>query len=153
MARLVKQVNLTITDLARSKAFYEPVMRYLGYEIVVQNRRDIVFAPADSDSPFSFALHWSRPENRGREHDRDAPGLHHLAFDAESREDVDGLYAFLKETGARVLYPPGVCCEPDYYALFFADPDGIVIEFSHRPRRESVRSEAAPDAAQGGVAE
>ncbi len=153
MARLVRQVDLTITDIARSKTFYEPVMRYLGYEIILENRRDIIFAPADSEPRFSFALHLSRPESRGREHDRNAPGLRHLAFDAESREDVDGLHAFLREIGARVLYPPAVCSESNYYALFFADPDGIVIEFSHRPHRDSACRETAPDAAQCGIAE
>ena len=62
------------------------------------------------------------------------PGLHHLAFDADSREQVDGLYTVLKAVGARVLDPPAeydYC--PGYYAVFFADPDGIKLELCHTP--------------------
>jgi hypothetical protein len=43
---------------------------------------------------------------RDRVHDRYAPGLHHLAWQAGSRDDVDRLHALLVETGAAVLDPP-----------------------------------------------
>jgi hypothetical protein len=31
MARLIHHLDLTVSDMARSRSFYEPVMRYLGY--------------------------------------------------------------------------------------------------------------------------
>jgi catechol 2,3-dioxygenase-like lactoylglutathione lyase family enzyme len=43
--------------------------------------------------------------------DRYAPGLHHLAFDAPSREVVDAVAAWLREEGAEIEGGPG---ERDY---------------------------------------
>jgi glyoxylase I family protein len=53
---------------------------------------------------------------------------------AESRADVDALHGLLTERGITVLDEPA---EYDYasgyYAVFFADPDGMKFEFVHMP--------------------
>jgi catechol 2,3-dioxygenase-like lactoylglutathione lyase family enzyme len=54
---------------------------------------------------------------------------------AVPRLQVDRLYELLKEMDARILDPPAVYYQPDYYAVFFADPDGIKLELCHRPGR------------------
>ena len=56
-----------------------------------------------------------------------------LAFVAESREDVDRLHELLVKIGANVLDPPGEYYEGGYYAVFFADPDGLKLEYVHLP--------------------
>jgi glyoxylase I family protein len=133
MAHQINHVDLTVTDMARSRAFYQPIMRYWGYEISSDRADEMVFSQADAAGVTSFALHPARPGSAGKRHDRYAPGLHHLAFDAASREEVDGLIAILQEIRAEILDPPAVYYEPDYYAVFFADPDGIKLEFAHTP--------------------
>ena len=133
MARPINHVDLTVSDMARSRAFYEPVMRYWGYEIIRDAPDEIIFSQADAAGVTSFALHPARPESAEKKHDRYAPGLHHLAFDAASREEVDALTLMLREIGAEILDPPAVYYEPDYYAVFFADPDGLKLEFAHTP--------------------
>jgi predicted lactoylglutathione lyase len=57
--------------------------------------------------------------------------MHHLAFDAESREDVDALHALLVKIGAQVLDAPADYPQygSGYYAVFFADPDGLKLEY------------------------
>jgi catechol 2,3-dioxygenase-like lactoylglutathione lyase family enzyme len=63
---------------------------------------------------------------------RRKPGaLHHLAFRASSRADVDRLHEELKAIGATIVsapreYPEYVPAE--YYALFFKDLEGIKYE-------------------------
>jgi glyoxylase I family protein len=51
------------------------------------------------------------------------------------REDVDRLYQLLLAMGARILDAPADY--PDYgagyHAVFFADPDGLKLEFVHWP--------------------
>jgi glyoxylase I family protein len=70
--------------------------------------------------------------------DRYAPGLHHLAFDASSREVVDAIAAWLREQGAEIEGGPGERdYTPRYYAVFFFDPDGLKLEIVHQPPRPS----------------
>jgi catechol 2,3-dioxygenase-like lactoylglutathione lyase family enzyme len=133
MARSIHHVDLTVSDLTRSRTFYEPIMRYLGYELTRQAPREVVFSPVDRCADTSVRLYAAKPGSRGKRHDRYAPGLHHLAFEAESREDVDGLHLLLRELNAVILDPPGVYYPAGYYALFFADPDGLKLELAFTP--------------------
>ena len=43
------------------------------------------------------------------------------------------MFALLKELAAEVLDSPAVYYEPDYYAVFFADPDGMKLELAYTP--------------------
>jgi glyoxylase I family protein len=133
----LSHVDLTVSDLQRSVDFYDRVLGRLGYR-----RLDEVGAGAPcwgiSDPHggcFTIALQAVRPEPTTTRHDRYAPGLHHLAFHADSREDVDGFHAFLLEIGVTILDPPA---EYDYtagyYAVFFADPDNIKLEVVFEPQ-------------------
>jgi glyoxylase I family protein len=83
--------------------------------------------------PGAIDLWQAKPESGGREHDRYAPGLHHFAFSAESRADVDHLHALLVDKCIAVTDPPAEYPDylPDYYAVFFADPDGLNFELVH----------------------
>jgi len=60
---------------------------------------------------------------------RRKPGsLHHLAFRAASRQDVDRLHIALQGIGATIISAPREYPDytpPNYYALFFKDPEGI----------------------------
>ena len=78
----------------------------------------------------------ARGENAGRRHDRYSPGLHHVAWQAESRADVDGLYQLLLQMGAHVLDAPADYPQygDGYYAVMFADPDGLKLEYVYEPR-------------------
>ena len=74
-------------------------------------------------------------------HDRYSPGLHHLALRASSRADVDALHAKLNAFGATILDPPQDY--PDYgdgyYAVFFADDDGMKLEYAFTPPSAEMR--------------
>jgi predicted lactoylglutathione lyase len=58
-----------------------------------------------------------------------------LAWTAESRDDVDRLHKRLLEIGAANLDPPADYPRygEGYYAVFFADPDGMKLEVVHMP--------------------
>ena len=75
-------------------------------------------------------------EKRGTVQRRRPGSLHHLAFRAGSRAEVDRLHASLVEIGATIVHPPREYPEytpPGYYAVFFKDPDGIQYEVVHTP--------------------
>lgn len=127
----INHIDLTVADLERSRKFYEPIMRHLGFRSSADSPLELVFEA--KVGRLSIALHPARDASRDKTHDRYAPGLHHLAFDAASRAEVDGLYQLLKEIGAEILDPPAVYYPPDYYATFFRDPDGIKLELAYTP--------------------
>ncbi|RIW37268.1 hypothetical protein D3H55_04290 [Bacillus salacetis] len=59
-------------------------------------------------------------------------GLNHLAFHAESREQVDQMTDKLKNKGVKILYPDKhpFAGGKDYYAVFFEDPDRMKVELA-----------------------
>ena len=75
------------------------------------------------------------PEERAAGYNRFRAGLHHLALKAKHKDDVDRLHNFLVTEGVTVLDPPADYPEygPHYYAVFFADPDGMKLELVHYP--------------------
>ena len=67
-------------------------------------------------------------------YDRYSVGVHHIAFEAWSREMVDERAEWLAERGAEIESgPEEYGYMPGYYAVFFYDPDGIKLEIVHIP--------------------
>lgn len=62
--------------------------------------------------------------------------LHHLAWTADDRADVDRMHRLLLDIGATVLDAPAEYPKygPGYYAVFFADPDGLKLEYVCWPK-------------------
>jgi catechol 2,3-dioxygenase-like lactoylglutathione lyase family enzyme len=127
----VDHVDLTVTDVARSIPFYETVLGALGFRRIPHEHDYVNWANAHT----SIAVRAASPAHAGVAFDRTRVGLHHLALRARSRDDVDRLHALLVREGLTVLDPPAEYPRygPGYYALFFADPDGMKLELVHFP--------------------
>ena len=54
-----------------------------------------------------------------------------MAFTADSRDEVDRVAALLDSIGAREIDGPSEAYGPNYYAVFFEDPDGNKLEVCH----------------------
>lgn len=95
--------------------------------------RGFDFAPAQRTP--SIGLKTSEGPNRNRPHGRYSPGLHHVAWRADSRRDVDDLHGLLLRIGACILNAPADYPQygEGYYAVFFKDPDGLKLEFVFEP--------------------
>jgi catechol 2,3-dioxygenase-like lactoylglutathione lyase family enzyme len=129
----INHLDLTVTNLARSCTFYDKVLGRLGYRRAAEYEGDVpCWALTRSGVTLSIGLHTARVEVP---HNRYAAGLHHLAFHLSSRSEVDAFHEFL--VGERVVIldaPNEYDYTPGYYAVFFADPDGIKFELVHEPR-------------------
>jgi catechol 2,3-dioxygenase-like lactoylglutathione lyase family enzyme len=136
----VNHIRVSVTDVARSKAFYTEV---LGFQVAVDEP-----PPPDSEHHTSVAdalqggvvlvhegmLFGLRPvdDERAQAGDRFDPlrvGLDHLSFNVPSRADLDQAAALLEERGIehgpiRDLPLFGLC-----FMAFF-DPDGIALELT-----------------------
>ena len=126
----VDHVTLTVNDLERSIPFYEKVLGALGFKRLASESY-IGWANAH----MNIGIHTPAPEENGTAFNRYRVGLHHLALKARSREDVDRFHQFLVSEGITVLDPPAEYPQygPQYYAVFFADPDGMKLELVHFP--------------------
>jgi catechol 2,3-dioxygenase-like lactoylglutathione lyase family enzyme len=129
-------VDLTVRDPVVSRPFYEAVLGFMGY--VVVDTYDYGFdmdLRVDGALEASIGVLHARGDNADRAHDCYSPGLHHLAWNAASREDVDAMYAVLLRIGAAILDAPAEYPRygPGYYAAFFADPDGLKLEYVFKP--------------------
>lgn len=123
----IEHVDLTVNDLAKSSEFYQKVLARLGFRRLAGDE-DVRWANAH----LTFAI---RPASERANFDRYRAGLHHLAFKVRSRADIDEFHRFLVEEGITVLDPPAEYPQygPNYYAVFFSDPDGIKLELVHFP--------------------
>lgn len=144
---LISHIDLSIGDPERSIPFYSALFGALGWTRFASEQpgftgphpsRAAWFTRYPSGAFFGIEVRPGRPESRERKHDRHAPGLHHLAFHAESREDVDAIHAAVEAAGGTVLDPPTDYggqpgYGPGYYAAFFADPDGVKLEVVYEP--------------------
>ena len=123
----IQHVDLCVSDVARSLAFYREVLGPLGLEEDVHFRsyrgtEDIVYLRFGEQN---LGL---RPADGGR-HEYYGVGLEHLAFEVEHREQVDEAHERCVALGAEIHFPPEVDDDlEDYYAFFVFDPDGLRIE-------------------------
>jgi catechol 2,3-dioxygenase-like lactoylglutathione lyase family enzyme len=128
-------IDLTVNDVERSAPFYHAVLGFLGYRRVKADGNDLMLWKLDlRDGTYcDIAI---RRAHRSRGHDRYTTGLHHFAWAAGGREDVDRLHALLEHIGARILDAPAEYPQygAGYYAVFFADPDGLKLELVYTPR-------------------
>ena len=125
----IDHIYLTVSDLVRAEAFYDRVMLdVLGF---LKNRFTLKGEPHIQyfNRHFGYVL---RPATIPSKHDSRSPGLHHLCFRVETPADVAAMTAKLRAAGVEAtdakLYPEYA---HDYWATFFADPDGIRLEITN----------------------
>jgi catechol 2,3-dioxygenase-like lactoylglutathione lyase family enzyme len=135
MRGAVHHIDLTVKDAHASRGFYESVLGFMGYRLQDAHPNGYDFDLRSSAGFCSIGIRTARGDNAERAHDRYSPGLHHLAWNAESRADVDDMHAHLQKIGATILDAPADYPRygAGYYAVFFADPDGLKLEYVFKP--------------------
>lgn len=122
-------IDITVTNLEASTSFYDFCLTEMGFRRIA----DVDEGPLWAGDAVEVGLQGSKIDSR---HDRHSPGLHHLAFWADSREAVDEFHSKLVERGVEILDAPALYEKyaAGYYALFFSDPDGIKLEYVFTPK-------------------
>jgi len=135
MRSRVHHVDLSIRDIAKAEPLYDLVLTHIGY--VKGKPYPDGGGEWDLADGTSIGIRPSSGANAQRDHDRYSSGLHHLAWSAMSRDDVDALFGKLTDFGATILDPPADYPQYNggkgYYAVFFADPDGLKLEYVWTP--------------------
>jgi catechol 2,3-dioxygenase-like lactoylglutathione lyase family enzyme len=126
----VAHTFVTVSDMARSRAFYGKLLPWFGL-VPVLDAPDFYYCVGGRTA---FGLRPAGPEHRGDRFVQARVGLHHICFRARAREDVDQLHAKLIEWGAKVVHKPEEgAWAPGYYSVLFEDPDGIRLELNFVP--------------------
>ncbi len=139
MEPIIDHIQITVKDMRVAVPFYDKLMPLLGFDIKRKGSAVIEkheFHVVEYSHPIlAFAITSPRSAFAGETINRRKPGaLHHLAFRAKSRAEVDRLHSELVQIGATIVSPPREYPEytpPGYYALFFKDIEGIKYEIVH----------------------
>ena len=121
-------VDLKVTDLERSRGFYDCVLGALGFSRVAHPSY-VAWSNGKMNVGIRQATAAPEPEAVGCSH----AGLHHLALRA--REHVDQFHRFLQSRDIVILDAPAEYPQygNGYYAVYFADPDGLKLELVYFP--------------------
>lgn len=122
----IHHVELYVSNLAQSTEFWGWFLAELGFAPFQQWDAGRSWRLNDTYLVFVQTLdrHLDVSYHRGR------VGLNHLAFWAESRDQVNALTEQVRARGFRILYEDRhpFAGGPDHYALYFEDPDRIKVE-------------------------
>ena len=123
---MIDHIGFSVRDLARATEFYLKALSPLGIGIILEVSAEQTGGGAAvgfgaNGKPFFWIGEGFRP----------ASDQHiHVAFAAESREDVDDFYAAALGAGGKDNGAPGLRphYHANYYGAFVLDPDGNNIE-------------------------
>ncbi|PCJ84751.1 MAG: glyoxalase [Flavobacteriales bacterium] len=141
MKPIIDHIQITVKDLSIAEPFYDKLLPILGFDINKKSRGTVAeheFDVVEYTHPLLiFGINSSREAFKDDTIHRRKPGaLHHLAFKAESRAEIDRLYLEIKEAGATIVDEPKFYPQhgESYYALFFKDLEGIKYEVVYEER-------------------
>ena len=139
-AKGLHHLDLAVTDVERSLAFYLDLLGPLGWGVTrryptYRGTEEVVYLgtgdPQAAYDPGGIGL---RPADGGT---HQYYGVEHIAFEVDTKDEVEEAYARAVASGATIHFPPEEDRdEPGYHAFFVFDPDGIRVEvFSWKPAK------------------
>lgn len=128
--RGLRHLALRVTNLARSRAFYEHL---LGMKVVWEPDPDNVYFSSGSDN---LALHQIGQTELAQYQPPRGQLLDHFGVILESPAHVDDLFREVQreggQYGANIAKPPKQHRDGSY-SFYFTDPDGNVIQALYEP--------------------
>ena len=120
---MIAHISIGVSDIDRSKRFYDTVLDPLGYKCL-RAARTLLGYGYGRDSIAFWVVSAERPVPPD-----ETSGLH-FCFAAPNTDAVDAFHAVALRAGGQDNGAPGLRPEysPDYYAAFIIDPDGYRIE-------------------------
>ena len=121
---MIDHIGISVSDLARSTAFYRAALKPLGYELLFE----LSAAETGQSAVAGFGVP-PKPDFWVGAGVANRPPLH-VAFRVSERHLVDAFYRAALEAGGRDNGPPGPRphYHADYYGAFVLDFDGHNIE-------------------------
>src|SRR6266545_8198478 len=124
--RGLRHLALKVTDLARSRKFYEELF---GMKVVWEPDPENVYL---SSGPDNLALHQIPAVDVARYRPAEDQLLDHLGFIMDSTASVDRLLKQAERFGATIVKPAKQHRDGSY-SFYMADPDGNVVQVLYEP--------------------
>ena len=123
----IGHLGVNVTDLARSKAYYDDLMPQVGFESFFATDDEFSYRPAHG-KPGTYLFFY--PALEDAEYSRHRPGLQHLAFIVPTRDAVRAVFEWAKQQGSQAVHQPQEFPQyhPGYFAAFWLDPHGFMLE-------------------------
>ena len=126
MKGILHHIEFYVSDLEKSKKFWEWLLTELGYKKYQEWNNGISFKLEDTYLVFVQ----TEDKYQDIKYHRKRTGLNHIAFHVDNREQIDYFTLKLKERGVSVLYEEKhpFAGGDDHCAIYFEDPDRIKVE-------------------------
>ena len=124
---MLGHLGVNVPDLGAAKAYYDRLMPAVGFEEFISADDQFAYRPAGG-RPGTYLFFY--PATDGGEYSRHQVGLQHLAFMVKTRSAVREVHRLAADVGAEVLHEPQTFSQypPPYYATFWLDPFGFMLE-------------------------
>ncbi len=131
MSGLIHHIEFNVSNLSHSIHFWGWFLEKLGYEPFQEWTEGKSYRLGDTYIVFVQ----TREKYLNHPYHRCGTGLNHLAFHADSRQEVDEITNELIKRRVKILYMDKhpFAGGDDYYAVYFEDPDRMKIELVAPP--------------------
>jgi catechol 2,3-dioxygenase-like lactoylglutathione lyase family enzyme len=133
----LNHVSITVSDLDAAMRFFEPLLDLLGY-LEHEHGRDSgtrLTINLNQGAGIAFNIWEAKGDLARHRFQVYEPGLHHVAFNADTHERVNEVAALVTRLGGTILDGPGEFPFGlgGYYAVYFLGPDDLKFEVVHMP--------------------
>ena len=126
----INHFGLTVTDLSASELFFTDV---LGFELLGRDE-DYPSVAVANDEILITLWRTSNPDSAIQFDRKQNVGLHHLAFNVGSFEELDSLHNVLRSTpGVIIEFSPEPLSGGPTRHMMIREPSGNRLEFIHNP--------------------
>jgi len=125
---MLGHIGVNVPDLEVARSYYGGLLPRVGFELFIEDNQQFAFMPANGKRGtfvFFYPTNACEPYSR-----HTTTGLQHLAFVASTRSVVDEVHDWVTGVGGEVIHAPREFPEypPPYYASFWLDPFGVMLE-------------------------
>jgi catechol 2,3-dioxygenase-like lactoylglutathione lyase family enzyme len=124
---MLGHLGINVPSLVEAKAYYDQLMPLLDHDVYFATEDEIAYLPAAGKRGTYLFFYEAADDQR---YPRHATGRQHLAFIVPSRTAVRAVHDHVTASGGEVLHPPQEFPQypPPYYATFWLDPFGLMLE-------------------------
>lgn len=131
----INHVAITVENLEDALDFFRPFLEFLGFDVgtPAPYAETRIAVNVNQKNGLAFNIWEAKVSHPFEVYE---PGLHHVAFNAGSKELVDEIYQIVRSHDAcEILEEPAEFgfAVGGYYAFYFLGPDRIKFEVVHMP--------------------